>query len=118
LRRERAELIVRINARVDAMFRGGLVEETRALLNIGLEKNRTAMQSLGYRQVVEHLRGERGLAETIALIKQKTAQFAKRQMTWFSHQLELEWIDLSPAAGEEQATEQIVARARKVNIHN
>ena len=57
--RQPADLHARINARVDAMFARGLVEETRGLLEHGLEQNKTAMQAIGYRQVVEHLRGER-----------------------------------------------------------
>ena len=79
-----ADLHARINARVDEMFRRGLVDETRELLQRGLAQNKTAMQAIGYRQVVEHLRGERSLAETIELVKIRTRQFAKRQLTWFS----------------------------------
>ena len=93
----------RINSRVDAMFARGLVEETRQLLAHGLVKNKTAMQALGYRQVVEHLRGERSLPETIELVKIKTRQFAKRQMTWFRRQLNLEWVELE----SEQSAEAI-----------
>jgi tRNA dimethylallyltransferase len=89
-------LRARIDARVDAMFARGLVEETRRLLEQGLVQNKTAMQALGYRQVVEHLRGERSLPETIELVKIKTRQFAKRQMTWFRRQLDLRWIELKP----------------------
>ncbi len=70
------------------MFARGLVDETRELLKQGLEENKTAMQAIGYRQVVEHLRGERSLAETIELVKTKTRQFAKRQLTWFRAQKE------------------------------
>jgi tRNA dimethylallyltransferase len=110
LERHRSELITRINARVDDMFRRGLVDETRRLLLNGFEKNPTAMQSLGYRQVVEHLRGERGLVETIALIKQKTAQFAKRQMTWFRRQLELDWLPLSGEGNEQEVADHIVRK--------
>ncbi len=102
LARESADLRSRIDARVDAMFQQGLVEETGRLLERGLAENKTAMQSLGYRQVVEHLRGERSLAETIELVKIRTRQFAKRQMTWFRRQLNLEWVELqtedSPSA--------------------
>ena len=65
------------------MFQRGLVEETRELLKHGLAENRTAMQAIGYRQVVEHLRGELTLPKTIELVKSKTRQFAKRQLTWF-----------------------------------
>jgi tRNA dimethylallyltransferase len=86
----------RIDARVDAMFARGLVDETRELLKRGLAENKTAMQAIGYRQVVEHLRGERSLPETIELVKIRTRQFAKRQLTWFRAQKNLEWIELKP----------------------
>lgn len=92
LHRDAADLHARINTRVDKMFARGLVAETRELLQRGLEQNKTAMQAIGYRQVVEHLRGERSLAETIELVKTKTRRFAKRQMTWFRGQLEVKWI--------------------------
>lgn len=92
----------RIDTRVDVMFTRGLVEETRQLLDRGLAQNKTAMQALGYRQVVEHLRGERSLPETIELVKTKTRQFAKRQMTWFKRQLEMEWIPLQPTDSPEE----------------
>ena len=92
--RSPADLHARINARVDTMFARGLVDETRELLKHGLEENKTAMQAIGYRQVVEHLRGERSLAETIELVKIRTRQFAKRQLTWFRAQKNLEWIEL------------------------
>jgi tRNA dimethylallyltransferase len=96
LSRTAAELHARINVRVDEMFAAGLVEETRRLLKRGLERNRTAMQAIGYRQVVEHLRGERLLADTIELVKLKTRQFARRQMTWFRKYADAQWIELKP----------------------
>ena len=96
LSRSADDLHARINLRVDAMFAAGLVEETRRLLAQGLEQNKTAMQAIGYRQVVEHLRGERPLAQTVELVKIKTRQFAKRQMTWFRRQLQLEWMEFHP----------------------
>ena len=83
----------RIDMRVEEMFRCGLVDETKRLLSHGLEQNRTAMQAIGYRQVVEHLRGERSLAETVELVKTKTRQFAKRQMTWFRGQMAVHWLE-------------------------
>jgi len=84
----------RVDARVDQMFAKGLVAETEHLLRHGLAENRTAMQAIGYRQVVEHLRGERSLDETVSLIKQRTRQFAKRQMTWFRRQLPAQWSEI------------------------
>jgi tRNA dimethylallyltransferase len=94
--RETADLHARINARVDLMFQRGLVEEVRELLKRGLAENRTAMQAIGYRQVVEHLRGERKLPETIELVKIRTRQFAKRQMTWFRRQAQMNWLAVQP----------------------
>jgi tRNA dimethylallyltransferase len=106
-----ADLHSRISARVDTMFLLGLVDEVRRLLTRGLEKNPTAMQAIGYRQVVEHLRGERGLAETIELIKARTRQFSKRQMTWFRSQPNTVWIELNTATNRDQIVDQILSRA-------
>ena len=98
LTRPMSELAQRIHLRVDEMFRQGLAAETESLLAQGLADNPTALQALGYRQVVEHLRGERGLAETIELVKIRTRQFAKRQLTWFRRRMNLEWVTLSATA--------------------
>src|SRR5262249_47671013 len=96
LRRGNEDLRARIEARVDEMFARGLVSETEQLLARGLAQNRTALQAIGYRQVAEFLRGQGTLAETIALVKQRTRQFAKRQMTWFRGQRALTWMELAP----------------------
>ena len=109
LARSREELHQRISARVDAMFRQGWVAETEQLLQRGLAQNKTAMQALGYRQIVEHLRGERSLAETVELVKARTRQFARRQMTWFRRQLQLRWISLEGRNSSEAVSELIAA---------
>jgi len=98
LHRAVADLHARINSRVDEMVAAGLVEETRGLLSHGLERNPAAMQAIGYRQVVEHLQGERSLPETIELVKIKTRQFAKCQLTWFRKHANAKWIELGPDA--------------------
>ena len=103
--RSRAELHLRIEKRVGEMFKHGLVAETEALLNLGLEQNQTAMQAIGYRQVVEYLRGKRSLAETIELVKIRTRQFSKRQLTWFRRQMQLNWIHVSEAEEEKIAAQ-------------
>jgi len=99
----------RINIRVDKMFARGLVNETRELLKHGLAENKFAMQAIGYRQVVEHLRGERGLTETIELVKIKTRQFAKRQLTWFRRHGNCEWMELQADETVEEAVRKIAA---------
>lgn len=101
------DLRQRINARADEMFRRGLVGETRELLKRGLAENRTAMQAIGYRQVVEHLRGEHTLPETIELVKIRTRQFAKRQLTWFRRHGNCQWIELKPGETAQAGTAHI-----------
>jgi len=107
LARESEDLRARIDARVDRMFARGLVEETRSLLDRGLLDNRNAQQALGYRQVIEHLRGERSLVETIALVKRRTWQFARRQRTWFRHQLAVVEMDLQPGESAESGAARV-----------
>jgi tRNA dimethylallyltransferase len=91
------------------MFRRGLVDETRELLKHGLEQNKTAMQAIGYRQVVEHLRGERDLAETIELVKMRTRQFAKRQLTWFRRYGNCRWVELNPSGPPENFLNEMIS---------
>ncbi|MBN2024594.1 MAG: tRNA (adenosine(37)-N6)-dimethylallyltransferase MiaA [Pirellulales bacterium] len=79
----RPALYGRIDRRVDAMFAAGLVEEVGRLLTLQRPPGKTALQAVGYRETVEHLRGERDLAATVELVKRNTRRFAKRQLTWF-----------------------------------
>lgn len=110
LRRDPADLRARIDARVDHMFAEGLVEETARLLSAGLAENPTALQAIGYRQVVEHLQGIRPLNETIALVKQRTRHFAKHQLTWFRHQAAATWLDIPNAEAPEATAERVMAK--------
>jgi tRNA dimethylallyltransferase len=91
----RNELAERINARVDAMFERGLVDEVRDLLARPSPLGRTASQALGYREVIEHLAGARDLADTVELVKLRTRQFAKRQMTWFRSLSECQFVSVT-----------------------
>jgi tRNA dimethylallyltransferase len=108
LSRSLEDIRTRIDHRVDEMFQRGLVAETRDLLPQGLEQNKTAMQAIGYRQVVEHLRGERDLNATIELVKLRTRQFAKRQMTWFRRQAGLTWMSWEKNQSAESRAEEIL----------
>lgn len=110
MRREPDDLKRRVNERVDKMFEAGLLAETGSLLSNGLEQNKTAMQAIGYRQVVEHLNGERSLEETIELIKARTRQFARRQMTWFRNQTEPVWIDIGAEDTPDRTIDQLRAQ--------
>lgn len=111
LERDQEELKRRIDERVEGMFRAGLVAEVEQLRRQGLGDNRTALQAIGYRQVMEHLAGERSLADTIALVKQKTRQFAKRQLTWFHHQSPARGMPVPPGEPDARVAERVRAAA-------
>lgn len=88
----REELYERINKRVDIMIENGLIEEVQEILK---KYNRfpTAMQGLGYKEVVEYLNGQVSKEEMIEKIKMETRRYAKRQLTWFRKNRQTIWID-------------------------
>lgn len=89
--RERIELYARINRRVEEMFAAGVVEEVRAVKNLGP----TAEKTLGVRETRALLAGEISQAECIAKIQQLTRRYAKRQLTWFQRQTNFASLNLS-----------------------
>ena len=99
--RSAASLRKRIHQRVEAMFQAGLIEETKALLKSGVRENPAASRALGYRQVLLHLENQSSLSETIALVKTKTWQFARRQLTWFRKQKHTVWLNLDSILPED-----------------
>lgn len=82
---DREQLYTRINSRVDAMIAEGLVEETEALRAEGVfEKNRTAAQAIGYKEILPYCEGRISLRDAAETLKMATRRYAKRQITWFS----------------------------------
>jgi tRNA dimethylallyltransferase len=81
----------RIHNRVDAMMQEGLLQEVTSLLR---NANRNALQTVGYQEMFAHLSGEITLEDAVALIKQHTRQYAKRQMTWFKKDNQIHWLEL------------------------
>ncbi len=98
----REQLYGAINARCDAMLTGGLVEEVQRLYAAGVEPIATALQSPGYREVGEYLRGQCTLAEARQRMAQATRRLAKRQLTWFRGDPEVLWC---PANSEALASQ-------------
>ncbi len=90
---ERERLGRRISERVDRMFRDGLVEEVRGLYRSGYGPELRCLQSIGYREVGQHLANRMTEVETGVAIKHATRRYAKRQRTWFRAEPGLEWID-------------------------
>jgi tRNA dimethylallyltransferase len=91
LKLERTELKARIAARTDKMIAAGLLDEVQSLLASGYGENLKPMQSLGYKQVIDFLKGKKDWDNTVQLIKQETWLYAKRQMTWFAADREIKW---------------------------
>lgn len=87
------ELWRRINARVDEMILKGLVEEVRSLARAGLRGTPTARYGIGYKEILDYIDQRCGLDESVSLIKKRTRQYAKRQMTWFNADKEITWLD-------------------------
>jgi len=108
IQRDRQDLVRRIHERVERMFAAGLVAETQERLQQGLRENRTAMQAIGYRQVVEHLEGLMSLRATLERVQIKTRQYAKRQMTWMQGQLDLAWLEIGSKETPSETADRIL----------
>jgi tRNA dimethylallyltransferase len=89
----RARLYDRINRRVEAMFREGLVEETRAVLDRSNPARIKPLGALGYRQARAHLEGKSTLEEAVASTQVDTRHYAKRQLTWFRREQDVTWFE-------------------------
>lgn len=89
---DRADLRAAIGQRVDGMLAAGLVEEVRALTERGVPRESTAMQAIGYKELLGVLAGERSAEEAAEEIKLRTCQYAKRQMTWLRRNRDIFWI--------------------------
>ena len=94
--KERSRLYADIEKRVEQMFRKGLVREVKKLLRSRWSK--TARQAVGYKEIIPALRGEISLTAAKDLIKKNTRHFAKRQLTWFKKEQDIEWYELASAA--------------------
>lgn len=92
LKWDREILYERINKRVDQMIEQGLIEEVKEILK-NHEKFPTAMQGLGYKEVVQFLQGQMTKEEMIEKLKMETRRYAKRQMTWFRKNKQTVWLD-------------------------
>ncbi len=91
---ERSELYKRIEERVDIMLELGLLDEVQELRKMGYGQDLNALQSVGYQEAFLYLDGKLSISEMAALIKQKTRNYAKRQMTWFRKDKRIDWVDL------------------------
>lgn len=106
LNMDRQLLYNRINQRVDIMLEKGLVSEVKQLMerygSLG-----TAMQGLGYKEIVAYLNGECSLEEAAEILKRDTRRFAKRQLTWFRADNRIKWLNLEDFSDKKQVASEI-----------
>ena len=104
----RQTLYQRIETRVDWEIHKGLVEETQSLMNQGFSRELGSMKGLGYRQFSGFLAGDYSYEEAVRLLKRDTRHFAKRQMTWFQKESEIQWMTLEESDIPDRAAAKIV----------
>jgi tRNA dimethylallyltransferase len=107
---DRSVLYDRINRRTVEMFENGLVEETKALFELGYDRNTYALKTFGYREICAHLADEMDLDKAMESIQTGTRHYAKRQLTWFRNRSKMSWLD--PTLSE--TTETIAASIREL----
>lgn len=111
--RDREDMKTLIDRRVDRMMEEGLPEEVRALRDGGVPRDSTALQAIGYKELLPALEGKRSLEEAAAEIKLRSRQYAKRQLTWLRRNPDIHWIywekERNFAAAFQNATEILTA---------
>lgn len=105
----RARLYDRINRRVDIMCAQGLFEEVQGLIANGLNRECTAMQALGYKEIAQALAGEVSREEAISNLKQRTRNYAKRQLSWLRRDTRVNWLDIDENDTAATLTERAIA---------
>lgn len=100
---ERSQLYRRIDSRVDIMIENGLVEEARNIFEKQVFTQATA--AIGYKELFGYFRKETDLTTAIEMIKQNSRRYAKRQLTWFKNQMQVNWIDITALSMHETLQE-------------
>lgn len=108
---KRERLYANIDRRVDLMLEEGLVDEVKELLAMGCKRDSTAMQGLGYKEIIAYLESEISLEEAVYIIKRDTRHFAKRQLTWFRREKDVIWIEKDKFAYDDN---KMLAYMRKI----
>jgi tRNA dimethylallyltransferase len=91
---DRQYLYERINKRVDIMLKNGLVQEVKYLVENGFSESITAIQGIGYKEILAYLVGKYSLEEAVEIIKRDSRRYAKRQLTWFRRIKEIKWFNI------------------------
>ena len=106
---ERETLYKNIELRVDKMIEAGLVIEVERILQLGYNKNINALNTVGYKEIIEYLDGKITLPRAIELIKRNTRRYAKRQLTWFRKDKRIKWFDVKSKNDFPKITQSILS---------
>lgn len=98
----------RIDERTAGMFKDGLVDEVKSLLQMGCREQHTSMQGLGYKEVVWGLRENQPMEEMQRLVAQRTRRYARRQMTWWRPEKRIRWLNASQPECRNRLSEEIL----------
>ena len=90
---DRQLLYNRIDKRVDLMMENGLLDEVKSLIEAGAKRGMTSMEGIGYKEILDYIEGTMTLEASVELIKKKSRNYAKRQLTWFRREKDVTWID-------------------------
>ncbi len=104
LNMDRAMLYDRIEKRIDIMLEQGLVEEVKGLM-AKYDTSLVSMKGLGYKEIIDYLKGEYSLDDAVYILKRDTRHFARRQLTWFRHQSNGTWIDVNDYGSAKEIAE-------------
>ena len=105
---ERETLYDNINLRVDKMIDEGLVDEVKSILEMGFDKKANALNTVGYKEIIEYLDEKISLERAIELIKRNSRHYAKRQLTWFRKDERIKWIDIKSKSDLPKITQSIL----------
>lgn len=105
---DRRKLYERINLRVDQMIKQGLIEEVKNILNKYGENVNVVLQTVGYKEVIDYLKSKISYVEMIELIKRNTRRYAKRQLTWFRKDKNINWIEINSEEDLSNISKQII----------
>lgn len=109
----RDKLYERINKRVDDMVSSGLIDEVRRILDMGYSYKLNALQTVGYKEVINYLWRKISFVEMVEVIKRNTRRYAKRQLTWFRHDSKIRWIDVESEDEIDHLKEKIIEFFKK-----
>src|SRR5262249_13660914 len=107
LGQERSALNRHLEERAHGMLSGGMMDEVRRLLEAGYDETAPGMAGIGYRQFLDVLRGRLTEDQALALMVRDTRRYAKRQMTWFTREAGIRWLDVGETGGPEGAADWI-----------